>query len=299
LPADGSYNVLATTYRPGETGSYTLRVATGTAAAAAVAARPAPGAPAPAAASGARPQRVYAVLVGISDYGGQASDLPFTAEDATKMAQTLQRAGVLADASIVITDAQATYDRVRSAFQQVAQAAGPDDLFLFFYSGHGTQTNSQQSATEPDGRSEAIVLRDRLVSDEEMGQWFSTVRSRLGLIALDACFSGGFARNVVNHPGVMGLFSSEEDLTSAVAGKFQAGGYLSHFLRTGLAGEADGDSDRSITAGELSAYLRRQFATQAANVEAVTSDRQRNYQYLVVERGGVKIDDLVLTLATR
>ena len=291
LPATGTYAILATTYRPAETGSYSLRLATGAAGAAR---------PGPVAAAGTAPrQRVFAVLVGITDYAGSASNLPYTAEDAQKLAQTLTRAGVLAEGSAILTDADATYDRVRTAFQQVAQRAGPDDLFLFFYSGHGTQVDGTTSASEPDGRNEAIVLRDRLVRDDEMGQWFQQVHARMSLIALDACFSGGFARNVVNQPGVMGLFSSEEDLTSAVAGKFQAGGYLSHFLRTALAGEADSDRNSQITAGELSAYLRRQFSTQAADVEAVTSERQRNYQYLVVERGGVKIDDLVLALAAR
>jgi len=94
----------------------------------------------------------------------------------------------------------------------------------------------------------------------------------------------------------MGLFSSEEDLTSAVASKFQAGGYLSHFLRTGLGGEADQNGNRVVTAGEISSYLRQQFASQAQGVDAETADGQRNYQFLVVERGGVKIDDALLTL---
>ena len=114
---------------------------------------------------------------------------------------------------------------------------------------------------------------------------------------LDSCFSGGFARNVVDRPGVMGLFSSEEDLTSAVAGKFRAGGYLSHFLRTGMAGEADGDGDRLVTAGELATYLRRQFRIEVDSVESQTADGQRNYQNLVIDRGGVQVDDVILRLA--
>jgi hypothetical protein len=255
-----------------------------------------PGAQPVARPSGRAGQRIWTVSVGISNYGGQASDLPYTAEDAIKINQSLQRAGVLADGSVVLTDGEATYDRVRAAFMQVARQAGPDDVFMFFYSGHGTQMRPNSNSNEPDQRDEAIVLRDRTVSDDEMAQWFSQVRARMAIIALDACFSGGFARDVVNRPGVMGLFSSEEDLTSAVAGKFQAGGYLAHFLRTGLAGDADGDRNRDVTAGELSTYLRRQFAAQAADVEAVTSERQRNYQFLVIERGGVKIDDVVLAL---
>jgi hypothetical protein len=285
LPADGRYTVMATTYRPGESGSYTVRFQTG----AAVAARPP---------SGARGQRVWAVLVGISDYGSQARNLAYTADDAVKMGQALTRAGVLAEGSVVLTDADATYDRVRAAFQQVAAQAGPDDVFLFFYSGHGTQLSENAANTsEPDLRDEAIVLRDRLVTDDEMAQWFRAVRSRMAIIALDACFSGGFARDVVNRPGVMGFFSSEEDLTSAVAGKFEAGGYLSHFLRGGLSGEADADRDGSVTAGELSSYVHRMFNTQAADVAAETSERQHNYQFPVIDRGGVKIDDVVLAIA--
>lgn len=289
LPADGRYTVMATTYRPGESGSYNVRLATGVAASAAVAARPA---------TGARGQRVWAVLVGISDYGSQARNLAYTADDAVKMGQALTRAGVLAEGSVVLTDADATYDRVRAAFQQVAAQAGPDDVFLFFYSGHGTQLRENAANTsEPDLRDEAIVLRDRLVTDDEMAQWFRAVRSRMAIIALDACFSGGFARDVVNRPGVMGFFSSEEDLTSAVAGKFEAGGYLSHFLRGGLSGEADGDRDGLVTAGELSSYVHRMFNTQAADVAAETSERQHNYQFPVIDRGGVKIDDVVLAIA--
>ncbi len=292
LPVDGVYAILATSYRPGESGGYTVRVVPG----GSLAAAPAPGRPPAAApgAAGAGPRRVYALLVGISDYGGTANNLPYTAEDAVKLAQTLRRAGVLAEESVVLTDADATYDRVRTAFQSLARAAGPEDVFLFFYSGHGGQRDNPGSS-EPDRRDETIVFRDRSVTDDEMGQWFQAVHARMGIIALDACFSGGFARDVVNRPGIMGLFSSEEDLTSAVAGKFQAGGYLSHFLRSGLAGEADAEPRNGlITAGELSTYLRRQFAAGAADVEAVSSDRERNYQYLVIERGGVKIDDVVL-----
>lgn len=295
LPEDGAYTVMATSYRPGETGAYAVRLALG---AGQIAANPAPvPGPTPGRPGGARAgQRIWTVSVGISNYGGQASDLPYTAEDAIKINQSLQRAGVLAEGSVVLTDGEATYERVRAAFTQVARQAGPDDVFMFFYSGHGTQLRPNAQSNEPDQRDEAIVLRDRVVTDDEMAQWFTQVRSRMAIIALDACFSGGFARDVVNRPGVMGLFSSEEDLTSAVAGKFQAGGYLAHFLRTGLAGDADGDSNRDVTAGELSTYLRRQFATQAQDVEAVTTERQRNYQFLVIDRGGVKIDDIVLLL---
>ena len=283
LAEDGDYQVMVTSYAAGETGSYRFSVS------------PSPGSPRQAAVqSGAR---VFAIMVGVSDYGGAQNSLPYTDEDATKLAETLQREGVLNSASVVLTNAQATVGSVRSAFARVAAEAGPDDMFLFFFSGHGDQSDTAVSRLEPDGRSESIVLRDGQIDDIEMSRLFGSLRTRLALLVLDSCYSGGFARNVVDRPGVMGLFSSEEDLTSAVADKFRAGGYLSHFLRTGMAGEADGDGDRLVTAGELATYLRRQFRTEVESVESETADGQRNYQNLVIDRGGVQVDDVILRLA--
>jgi hypothetical protein len=92
----------------------------------------------------------------------------------------------------------------------------------------------------------------------------------------------------------MGLFSSEEDLTSSVAGQFQAGGYLSHFLRMGIAGEADnGPRDGTLTAGELSHYLFRQFGAHVGDVGATDQNFARSFQHLVIDRGAVSVSDLL------
>ena len=284
LAEDGVYTVSVTSFSAGETGSYRLSV------------QPSRGTERQASVQGG--PRVFAVMVGISDYAGRASNLRFTDEDALKLSEALRREGVLNPASITLTDAEATVEGVQSAFRRVAAQAGPDDMFMFFFSGHGGQTDpGTPTAMEPDGRTEFISLRDGRITDAQMAEMFGTLRTRLSLLVLDSCFSGGFARNVVSKPGVMGLFSSEEDLTSAVAFKFSAGGYLSHFLRTGLGGEADVDQDRMVTAGELTTYLRRQFVRDVDGVESETVDGQRSYQNLVVDRGGVQVDDVVLRLA--
>ena len=52
-----------------------------------------------------------------------------------------------------------------------------------------------------------------------------------------------------------------------------------------------------VTAGELTTYLRRQFVRDVDGVESETVDGQRSYQNLVVDRGGVQVDDVVLRLA--
>jgi hypothetical protein len=284
LAEDGTYTVSVTSFAAGETGSYRLSV------------QPSRGSERQASVEGG--PRVFAVMVGVSDYAGRSTNLDYTDEDALKLAESLRREGVLNPASVTLTNAEATVGGVREAFRRVAAQAGPDDLFLFFFSGHGGQSDPEAaSPVEPDGRTEYIALRDGNLTDADMADLFGGLRTRLSMLVLDSCFSGGFARNVVSRPGVMGLFSSEEDLTSAVADKFSAGGYLAHFLRSGMAGEADVDGDRMVTAGELTTYLRRQFVRDVEGVEAETVDGQRSYQNLVIDRGGVQVDDVVLRLA--
>ncbi|NBB50808.1 hypothetical protein GVN24_21240 [Rhizobium sp. CRIBSB] len=284
LQADGEYTIGVTSYGAGETGAYRFT------------AGPSLGTPRQAGVQDG--PRVFAVMVGISDYGG-SGDLPYTADDALKLAESLRRDGVLNPASVTLVDADATVAGVTNAIRRVGAQAGPDDIFLFFYSGHGSQRAGTVSAFEPDGKTETIVMRDGQITDVEMAQLFAGIDARMSLIVLDSCFSGGFSRNVVVRPGVVGLFSSEEDLTSQVAGKFEAGGYLSHFLRTGLSGEANLDGDDLITAGELTTYLRRKFASDVQDVASETMDGQRSYQNLVVERGGVQVDDVVMRLSSR
>ncbi len=280
LAETGQYRIGATSYQPGERGAYVVTLQQGNA---------------PQVSANSSARRVFAVMVGISDYPGSGNDLPLTAEDARKLQQALARQGTLAPESVTLIDAQATRAGLRQAFQRVAAAAGPDDLFLFFYSGHGNQVRGQVSATEPDGKDETIEMVDGSITDDELNQMFQQVHAQTSLLILDSCFSGGFARDVVSRPGVMGLFSSEEDLTSSVAEKFQAGGFLSHFIQTGLEGGADENRDRVITAGELGAYVRREFAREE-RITASTQEGQSNYQFPVVERGAVQVDAPILGL---
>lgn len=272
---DGEVVIGVTSFSPGEIGAYSLTITEGTALAAA--------------ATG----QIYGIFVGITDYT-RANDLAYCAEDAVKLQQTLAETQLLADGSIVLTDSEATVANVQAAFENVAAQAGPDDVFIFFFSGHGDQPVGA-AAGEPDNLNETICLHDADVTDDQMATWFDQINTRVAMIALDSCFSGGFARDVIAAPNRIGIFSSEEDVISLVAARFESGGYLSHFLRTAFTGEADNDpADGYLTVGELTQYLRRQWAEQLLSVETETADAARTYQNLVVERGGVKVTDILV-----
>ncbi|MBK8173311.1 MAG: pre-peptidase C-terminal domain-containing protein [Sandaracinaceae bacterium] len=278
LAEAGDYEISVTSYRAGETGAYVLTQERGPSIPGAA---PASGQAASGNASGGR---LYGIFAGISDYPGTQNDLPECANDAVKMSQTLTQAGLLDDAhQVLLTDAEATPDALRQAFQRFAGQMRQEDIFIFFYSGHGGRNAGSQDAREIDGTDETIFLYNGEIVDNEMGQMFDSLHAGTSILSLDSCYSGGFAKDVITRTGRVGLFSSEEDVTSGVAQQFQAGGYLSYLLRTALAGEADGDPhDRVLTVGELTHFVYRQFGQHVTDVRMGAA-----YQQLVVDRGAV------------
>lgn len=294
LPAAGSYRVEVSSYRPGASGPFTLSYTSS--------ARPVVG-PNGAAPTGGIAGRqgsgnMYGVFVGITDYGGRG-DLFGCADDARQLAQSYINARLGSAAQfIVLTDAEATTTAVRSAFSQMAGRVGPNDVFMFFHSGHGNRHASQNRALDPDGFVETIVLRDGEVNAHEMAQLFNTVRADVGMLALDSCYSGGFARAFGSSPNRFGMYSSEEDVLSQVAQRYQAGGYLSYFLRRGVT-EADSNSDGSLRAGELADYLQRQFAENLSQMRTQDGQDTETWQHLVINRTSVALSDMLWRFPAR
>jgi hypothetical protein len=286
LRASGRFRIMVTSYTADKTGSYrlTLRRATG---AAAVVTRP------PTATGGGR---VYGVFVGISNYGGRANNLMYTADDARHMYEAMQRgAGMRAADAVVLVDQQATLAAVRQAIQRIGSQAGPNDMFVFFYSGHGGRVPRQAfQPADPDNLDETLVFYDDDLTDDALGRLLDGIHAKVSLLVFDACFSGGFSKDVISAPGRMGLFSSEEDVTSGVAVKFRAGGYLAEFIAEAVGQRlADDDGDPGITALELSQYLHERYRADVksggpGDSFVRTGGPQTGYQHLVVDRGSIE-----------
>jgi hypothetical protein len=294
LREDGRYRVLTTSYRVGETGGYELVVKS-----AAVADIPVVRA-GPVAASGDGEGRIYGVFMGISDYPGEADDLAYTAQDAMRVHDAMTQSGMRSADAIVLTDNEATIGNLHAAVRELSGRMGPDDLFVLFYSGHGNRLprSAGYAPTDPDALDETIELYDGPMTDDEMNRMFESVGAGTSLLVLDACFSGGFAKDVISAPGRMGLFSSEEDVTSSVAAKFRAGGYLAVFLADAVGdGLADADSDGGVSAIELSQYLHERYRADVKSAgpgEYVrTGGPQLGHQHLVVDRGSIGPYDIL------
>jgi hypothetical protein len=284
LPEAGRYRVQATSYGAAETGRYRLALTTSTT-----------DVPVERRSAG----RIYGLFAGISDYQPPNTDLQYTAEDAMRIRDALiNGGGMRTDDAVTFVDSDATVGNITAAIRDIAGRMQPDDTFVMFYSGHGGQVpRSSPTASDPDAMDETLALYDGSLLDDELSALFDEIDQGTVLLWLDSCFSGGFAKDIVSAPGRMGIFSSEEDITSNVADKFRAGGYLSHFLDEAIAqGLADADRNNSITAIELSQYLHERYradvkSTRPANV--VRTEMTLGYQHLVVDRGSVGAYDVL------
>lgn len=287
LQQGGRYRVHVSSYAAEESGEYLLSVYTQ--------------------AAGAVDQfnnsegKVFGVFAGIADYPGTGNDLSLTDEDAIRTRDALIRgAGMDPADAITLLDEDATRENLDNAIADLAGRMSPEDTFVLFFSGHGDQVTRADGfeSSDPDGQDETIELYDSAVLDNELNDMLAQVNVGKTLIVLDSCFSGGFSKDVISVPGRMGLFSSEEDVTSQVAFKFQAGGYLSFFFEEALTETyADSDQDGSLNAIELSQYLHERFRADVKSFGGenyvTTSGPQSNYQHLVVDRGSLDPFDIL------
>jgi len=295
LQESGRYRVVATSYGANETGAYEIAVRGTTGAAVAQAGGNPLARPTPTGGS-----QVYGIFAGISDYPGSENDLAYTADDAVRVRNAMiQGVGMLPNNGILLTDAEATQGNMRDAIRTLSSRMGPNDTFILFYSGHGSRVpRSDFQPSDPDAMDETLELYDGSITDDEMREILGAVPAGRTILLFDACFSGGFSKDVISVPGRMGMFSSEEDVTSAVAAKFRAGGYLALFVADGV-GEhlADGDEDGQLTALELSQYVHERYRADVKsglNEFVRTGGPQTGYQHLVVDRGSIGPYDVIL-----
>ncbi|HRK26313.1 MAG TPA: caspase family protein [Chitinophagales bacterium] len=149
---------------------------------------------------------IYALLVGINKY--QASDKPLNAciNDANNMKTYLETAAAQSGAKlslVMLTDEQATREKVLRTFEKQLGQADKDDVALFYFSGHGGRESAHPAFrhTEKDNTLETLICHDsayvRGIADKELRYLIHKISTKNPhvVIITDSCHSGDVTRH--------------------------------------------------------------------------------------------------------
>ncbi|MFK7808102.1 MAG: caspase family protein [Saprospiraceae bacterium] len=218
---------------------------------------------------------IWAVIVGVSDYSHMPA-LKYTDDDAYRVYAHLKspEGGALKDQHIkILIDEDATKKKVVAAMEDVFGKAGPNDLVLLYYSGHGLKGSFLP--IDFDGFNNKLA-------HEEVNAIFRSSQAKYKLCIADACHSGsllatrsGTVDNILSkyyttlaqaEPGTALIMSSKSDETSLESSGLRQG-VFSHFLIRGMKGEADTNGNGVVSVNELYGFL-------SENVRNYTGFRQ-------------------------
>lgn len=139
----------------------------------------------------------YGICLGINDYSwlSPSASLRGCVRDAREWAELFADYFGF-DEIHLLTDAAATPSGLQSAINRVKDRAVAGDLVAVTYSGHGTQV-PDTDGDEADGYDEAIVLRGKVYTDDEIHADLSVFEPDINVVLVsDSCHSGTLTRGI-------------------------------------------------------------------------------------------------------
>ncbi|WP_020528603.1 caspase family protein [Flexithrix dorotheae] len=224
---------------------------------------------------------LYIVSIGINEYINPDYRLSVARKDAQEFVKGIQNGGKAIFRNIIpieIYDSQADIPHIFNALDSVATNARPNDVFIFYFAGHGATTEASQlkssdyylipyDVTQVYGT--GLEMEEKALSSSELLEFSRQIKAQKQLIVLDACQSGGAVKSfatrgpkeqkammqLARSAGVVLLAASgQEEFASEFAELGQ--GVFTYALLEGIRGKADGGfKDKKITVNELKGYL--------------------------------------------
>lgn len=197
----------------------------------------------------------YTVIVGINDYLNLSSfyDLDCAEADANLIYSSLVSRNTIAKESRLLLGASATKAGIQSAIQAVGQLATPQDVFVFYFSGHGSQDSIHEYICPQD------MARDggNVISDTELADWVSQyIHARQSIFIFDSCFSGGMFKTTAR-----GLSQTADGFTAMARNLSSAG----HIVATASNKDEYSYEESSLGHGYFTYYFDEGLRTMKAD----------------------------------
>jgi len=226
----------------------------------------------------------YVLSVGINKYENDNMNLSYARADAQAFSSFIDSKGEKLFNKIhsyTLFDKDATKARVLALLDEITKTMKKEDVFIFFYAGHGSIENNvfYFITSEITGMYQDDKLKNAL-SVTEMQEKFRMLPALKQVAFIDACQSGASVEALAmrgateekalaqlsRSSGIHVMASSESDQQSAEI-KSLGHGVFTYVLLEALSGKADGaPADSKITVYEIKSYLDDQVPEVSYNL---------------------------------
>ena len=277
-----------------------------------------------------RQPKLYAVIVGSSNYSGNQLDLKYAAKDARAMTQALQLTGkqLFIDSLEIFslttnaTDSQKQPSKtnIKAAFQAIKDKAKAEDVLVVYFSGHGVTYGPAEKAQfyylTKDIRSENIsddqIRNTRTISSEELTKWINDIPALKQVLILDACHSGKIVESLVgkkalnssqiraldrmkDRTGMFVISGSAADKVSYEASQYGQG-ILTYSLLQGISGLALTD-DKRVDVMDLFQHARDKVPDLAKGIGGIQTPMLAFPHQGASFDIGIKPDSIIIPIA--
>lgn len=192
-------------------------------------------------------RRAYAILVGIEDYPDPYSDLYYTIDDVDAIYSQLYNNYGFDDTPIgreyiqVLLDSDATLSDIENAFSYVGNSINPQDIFFFYFSGHGHPSSIPSlSYLCP------YDISNQRIYGSDLDSYLDSIVCSEQYIIIDSCGSGGMINDAVA-PNRYFMTACEYNEESWETSALHHGVFTYYFLRSFTqAPDSNGDGVTSM-----------------------------------------------------
>ena len=220
--------------------------------------------------------RLHLVVIGINAYKNPKYNLNYAKADATAFKTAIENGGKDIFSSIItyfIADNEATKEGIKNVLEKVKANAAADDLFIFYYAGHGVLDNKNEYFLVPHDVTQLYgndqMMTQLAVSSTLIQLYSKDIKAQEQLFILDACQSAGalgnaFAmRGVAEEKAIAQLARATGTHWLVASGSDQYAteftqlghGSFTYCLLEAMKGNAD-NGDKKLTVKEIDAYLQ-------------------------------------------
>lgn len=213
----------------------------------------------------------WAVLVGINEYKDKNhyGKLHVCTKDVKSLTEQLARSGYKNEHISKLIDESTeppSRDNILTTLQAIASATTPEDLLLFYYSGHGDEQKGESYLVSQSGM--AVNLRDTAVPLARVKEIMADAPALAKVIVIDACHSGEntgkksgtqmsaeFIKRVFEDAEGMAILASCKQGEKSYEWREQEQSVFTHFLLDALAGNSDLDKKGFVTVQDVNRFV--------------------------------------------